>query len=53
MDLFAHVLAAGVAESIELLVVAPGAVGELGFVAWLLVKGVRVPEPRTHVPVAA
>jgi hypothetical protein len=53
VDLFAHFLAPGVAESIEAFVVVPGAVGELGFVAWLLVKGVRVPEPKALVPVAA
>jgi hypothetical protein len=45
VDLFAQFLAPGVAESIELLVVAPAAVGELSFIAWLLVKGVPVPEP--------
>ena len=53
VDLFAHFLAPGLAESIELFVVAPAAVGELGFVAYLLVKGVRVPEPKALIPVAA
>ena len=45
LDLFLQFLAPGVAEGIELVVVAPAAVGELVFVAWLLVKGVPVPEP--------
>jgi Domain of unknown function (DUF4386) len=45
VDLFLQFLAPGVAEGIELVVVAPAAVGELLFVAWLLVKGVPVPEP--------
>lgn len=53
VDLFAHFLAPGVAKSIELLVVAPAAVGELSFVAYLLAKGVRVAEPKGLVPVAA
>jgi hypothetical protein len=34
VDLFERFLAPGVAESIELYVVAPAAVGELSFVAW-------------------
>jgi hypothetical protein len=53
VDLFAHFLAPGVAQSIELFVVAPAAVGELGFVAYLLVKGFKAPEPKLLVPVAA
>jgi hypothetical protein len=53
VDLFAHFLVPGVAEGIELLVVAPAAVGELWFIAYLLAKGVRVPEPKALVPVAA
>lgn len=53
VDLFVHFLAPGVAESIELVVVAPAAIGEVGLVAWLLVKGVRVPEPKALAPVAA
>jgi hypothetical protein len=31
-------------------IVAPGAVGELTFVAWLLAKGVRVPDRAAPVP---
>jgi hypothetical protein len=53
VDLFAHFLAPGVAESIELIVVAPAAIGELWFVAYLLAKGVRAPEPGALVPAAA
>jgi hypothetical protein len=53
VDLFAHFLTPGVAESIELLVVAPAAVGELWLVAYLLAKGVRAAEPKALVPVAA
>jgi len=52
-DLFIHFLAPGIAESIELVVVAPAAVGELSLVVWLLVKGVRVPQRPALVPAAA
>jgi hypothetical protein len=50
VNLFAHFLAPGLAESIELFVVAPAAVGELGFVTYLLVKGVKVPSRRRSFP---
>jgi hypothetical protein len=53
VDSFAHFLAAGVAEGIAAFVVAPAAIGELGFVAWLLVKSVKVPEPDELVPAVA
>ena len=53
VDLFAHFLAPGVAESIEPFVVAPAAVGELSFVAWLLVKAVPVRERDALVPAVA
>jgi uncharacterized protein DUF4386 len=49
VDLFVQFLAPGIADSIELFVVAPAAVGELSFIAWLLVKGVPVPEPAPRV----
>ena len=49
-DTFVHFLAPGIAESVELLVVAPAALGELSLVAWLLVKGVRVAERRAPAP---
>lgn len=49
-DLFTHFLAPGIAESIEPLVVAPAAVGELSLVAWLLVKGVNFPRRVDDVP---
>jgi hypothetical protein len=53
IDTFAHFLAPGIAGSIEGIVVAPAAVGELGFVIYLLVKGVRVRERPALVPAAA
>jgi Domain of unknown function (DUF4386) len=53
IDTFTWSLAPGVAERIEWLVVAPAAVGELWLVAYLLVKGVRVPERPALVPAAA
>ena len=53
VDTFAHFLAPGIAGSIEPIVVAPAAVGEIGFVIYLLVKGVRVPERPALVPAAA
>ena len=52
-DLFIHFLAPGIAESVEPLVVAPAAVGVLSLVAWLLVKGVTVPERDRLVPAVA
>lgn len=45
-------LAPGIAERIQWIVVPPTAVGELWFVAYLLVKGVRVPERPALVPAA-
>jgi hypothetical protein len=45
--------APGVASSIEAFIVAPAAIGEVGFVAWLLVKGVKVPERGELVPAVA
>jgi hypothetical protein len=53
VDLFVQFLAPGVAEGIEPVVVAPAAVGELSFIAWLLVKGVPVPEPAPPVQALA
>jgi hypothetical protein len=52
-DLLARFLAPAVAESIAPLVLAPAAVGELSFIAWLLVKAVTVPERDTRVPAIA
>jgi len=52
-DLFARFLAPTIAESIAAFVLAPAAVGELSFVAWLLVKAVRVPERDERVPAIA
>ena len=52
IDTFAHFLAPGIAESIQWIAVAPAALGELSFVAYLLVKGVRVPERPVLVPAA-
>jgi hypothetical protein len=45
VDLFVQFLAPGIADTIELFVVAPAAVGELWLVVWLLVKGVPAPAP--------
>jgi hypothetical protein len=53
VDVFARFLAPGVAESIDLFVVAPAAIGELSFVAWLLVKGLKVPERGALAPAIA
>ena len=53
VDLFARFLAPGVAERISSFVLAPAVVGEVSFVAWLLVKSVRVPEPDAPVPATA
>lgn len=53
IDTFATFLAPGIAESIAPIVVAPAAIGELGFVIYLLVKGVRVAERPMLVPAAA
>jgi hypothetical protein len=53
IDTFAHFLAPGFAETVQWIVVAPAAVGELSFVAYLLVKGVRVPERSALMPAAA
>jgi hypothetical protein len=44
VDTFATFLAPSVADTIEAIVVAPAAIGELSFVAYLLIKGVRVRE---------
>jgi Domain of unknown function (DUF4386) len=54
VDTFATFLAPDVADAIEAFVVAPAAVGELWFVGYLLVKGVRdrEKEPRALAPVA-
>ena len=53
VDTFATFLAPGVADTIEAIVVAPAAIGELAFVAYLLIKGVRdrEEEPRALAPV--
>ena len=53
VDLFARFLALGAAERISPFVLGPALVGEVAFVAWLLVKTVRVPEQDARVPAAA
>lgn len=53
VDTFVHFLAPGVAETVEAFVVAPAAIGELSLVAWLLIKGVRIPERPALVAAAA
>ena len=52
-DTFARFLAPGVADTIEAFVVVPAAIGELSFVVWLLVKGVRAGAPRVAQPALA
>jgi hypothetical protein len=51
VDLLARFLAPDFGASITWYVVAPGGVAELLFTAWLLVKGVRVPERNVRTPV--
>jgi hypothetical protein len=53
IDTFAHFVAPGVAESISGIVLMPAAIGELSFVVYLLVKGVRVPQRPALVAAAA
>jgi hypothetical protein len=53
IDTFAQFLAPSVADGIEAFVLLPAAIGELAFVAWLLVRGVRVREPDVLVPAVA
>ena len=45
VDVFARFLAPDFGANISLFVMTPAAVAELSFIAWLLVKAVRVPEP--------
>jgi Domain of unknown function (DUF4386) len=52
-DLFARFLALGAAERLSPFVLAPALVGEVAFVAWLLVRSGRVPELHARVPAAA
>jgi hypothetical protein len=53
IDTFAQFLAPSVAEGIGAVVLLPAAIGELAFVAWLLVKGVQVRETDVLVPAVA
>lgn len=53
IDTFTWFLAPSVAERVEWFVLAPAAAGELWIVAYLLVKGVRVPQRPALVPAAA
>ena len=53
IDTFTTLLAPGAAERIEWIVLAPAALGELWLVAYLLVKGVRVPQRPELVPAVA
>ena len=52
-DLFVRFLAPDVAVAINPFVSVVAAVAELSFMAWLLVRGVRVPEPDAPVPAPA
>jgi Domain of unknown function (DUF4386) len=53
VDLFARFLTPAVADTIARFALAPAAVGELAFVAWLLVKAVNAPRRVEHAPAAA
>ena len=53
IDTFAHFVAPGVAESISDIVLTPAAIGELSFVVYLLVKGIRFPQRPALVAAAA
>lgn len=53
IDTFAHFVVPGVAESISGIVLTPAAIGELSFVVYLLVKGIRVPQRPALVAPAA
>jgi Domain of unknown function (DUF4386) len=55
VDTFATFLAPSTADAIEAIVLAPAAIGELSFVAYLLIRGVRVreEEPLALAPAAS
>jgi hypothetical protein len=53
VDVFARFLAPDFGANISPFAMTPAAVAELSFIAWLLVKAVRVPEPDTRVPAIA
>ena len=53
VDLFGRFLAPGPAETIGPIVLAPAAIGELSFVAWLLIKAVPAEEPAARIPALA
>jgi len=53
IDTFTRFLAPGIAGSVSAIAVLPAAIGELSFVVYLLVKGVRVPQRPALVAAAA
>jgi hypothetical protein len=53
IDTFTHFLAPGIAGSVSAIAVMPAAIGELSFVVYLLVKGIRVPQRPALVAAAA
>jgi hypothetical protein len=53
IDTFTRFLAPGIAGSVSAIAVMPAAIGELSFVVYLLVKGVRVPQRPALVAAAA
>jgi len=53
IDTFTRFLAPGIAGSVSAIAVIPAAIGELSFVVYLLVKGVRVPQRPALVAAAA
>lgn len=52
VDLFIYFLTPGIEDSVLPFTAAAGAIGELGFIAWLLVKGARVPDGGADAPVS-
>ncbi|MFD0772845.1 DUF4386 domain-containing protein [Streptomonospora algeriensis] len=49
-DVFARLLAPGFGAAVSPWAMTPAAVAELAFIAWLLVKAVRVPVPEARIP---
>ncbi|MBB6171332.1 hypothetical protein HNR23_001392 [Nocardiopsis mwathae] len=52
-DVFARLLAPDFGAAISLYVMTPAAIAEISFMLWLVVRGVRTPEPDRARPVAA
>ncbi|WP_083753797.1 DUF4386 domain-containing protein [Actinosynnema sp. ALI-1.44] len=50
VDVFTRLLAPGLGADISPFAMTPAAIAELSFIAWLLIKAVKVPQPATRVP---